>query len=138
MKQNSLTQAIQDLTQDNPTMNMMDTIFSEIIDKQFNEVFGPSSKCTLGGFWNSEPVAVDPSVFEQFIPTTMSILERLEHDLMIHDQFFQQVIAELEPKPEPKQSYLKTLGASLEPFHQGSRRMYGNTMYLPVVSPFNV
>lgn len=136
MKQSSLSQAIQDLTRNNPPMDMMDTIISDAIDKQFNEVFGPSSKCTLGGFWDPKPVAIDPSVLEQFIPVTMSILERLEHDLMIHDQFYKQVITEIEP--EPKQSYLKMLGASLKPFHQGSRRMYGNTLNLPVVSPFDV
>ena len=98
MKQTTLTQAIQDLTQDNLTVNMMDTIISDAIDKQFNEVFGPSSKCTLGGFWDPEPVAIDPSVLEQFMPITVSILERLEHDLMVHDQMYKHVMDGMKPK----------------------------------------
>lgn len=71
MKQSQLTQAIHDLTQVNLDQSMMDTVISSVIDKQFNEVFGPSSKCTLGGFWSDEPVVVDPSAYEQFMPITM-------------------------------------------------------------------
>ncbi len=144
MKQSQLTQAIQDLTQDNPVMNMMDTIFTGAFDKQFNEVFGPSSKCTLGGFWGTEPVVVDPSVYEQFMPITVSILERLEHDLMIHDQMYNKLMTEyglsveVESQKPALRPFYTIMANSLSGCYQGSRRMYGNTINLPVVSPFNV
>lgn len=144
MKQTTLTQAIQDLTQDNLTVNMMDTIISGAIDKQFNEVFGPSSKCTLGGFWDPKPVAIDPSVLEQFIPVTMSILERLEHNLMVHDQMYNKLMTEyglsveVESQKPALRPFYTIMANSLSGCYQGSRRMYGNTINLPVVSPFNV
>lgn len=127
MKQSQLTQAIQDLTQDNPVMNMMDTIFTGAFDKQFNEVFGPSSKCTLGGFWSDEPVVVDPSAYEQFMPITVSILERLEHDLAIHDQMYRAIMHDLNPAPYT--SYARHLNELISPFSQGSRRSDVHTMY---------
>ena len=127
MKQSQLTQAIQDLTQDNPVMNMMDTIFTGAFDKQFNEVFGPSSKCTLGGFWDTEPVVVDPSAYEQFMPITVSILERLEHDLAIHDQMYRAIMHDLNPAPYT--SYARHLNELISPFSQGSRRSDVHTMY---------
>lgn len=135
MKQSQLTQAIQDLTQDNPVVNMMDTIFTEAFDKQFNEVFGPSSKCTLGGFWDTEPVVVDPSAYEQFMPITVSILERLEHDLAIHDQMYRAIMHDLNPAPYT--SYARHLNELISPFSQGSRRSDVHTMYYHG-SPFNV
>jgi hypothetical protein len=127
MKQTTLTQAIQDLTQDNLTVNMMDTIISDAIDKQFNEVFGSSSKCTLGGFWDPKPVAIDPSVLEQFIPVTTSILERLEHDLAIHDQMYRAIMHDLNPAPYTP--YARHLNELISPFSQGSRRSDVHTMY---------
>ena len=99
MKQSQLTQAIQDLTQVNLDQSMMDTVISSAIDKQFNEVFGPSSKCTLGGFWSDEPVCINPKLFEEFLPTTVSILERLEYDMMVHDQTFRAIMHDLNPAP---------------------------------------
>lgn len=127
MKQSQLTQAIQDLTQVNLDQSMMDTVISSAIDKQFNEVFGPSSKCTLGGFWSDEPVVVDPSAYEQFMPITMSILERLEHDLAIHDQMYRAIMHDLNPAPYT--SYARHLNELISPFSQGSRRSDVHTMY---------
>lgn len=127
MKQSQLTQAIHDLTQDNPVVNMMDTIFTEAFDKQFNEVFGPSSKCTLGGFWSDEPVVVDPSAYEQFMPITVSILERLEHDLAIHDQMYRAIMHDLNPAPYTP--YARHLNELISPFSQGSRRSDVHTTY---------
>lgn len=127
MKQSQLTQAIQDLTQVNLDQSMMDTVISSAIDKQFNEVFGPSSKCTLGGFWSDEPVVVDPSAYEQFMPITMSILERLEHDLAIHDQMYRAIMHDLNPAPYT--SYARHLNELVSPFSQGSRRSDVHTMY---------
>ena len=127
MKQSQLTQAIQDLTQVNLDQSMMDTVISSAIDKQFNEVFGPSSKCTLGGFWSDEPVVVDPSAYEQFMPITMSILERLEHDLAIHDQMYRAIMHDLNPAPYT--SYARHLNKLISPFSQGSRRSDVHTMY---------
>lgn len=127
MKQSQLTQAIQDLTQVNLDQSMMDTVISSAIDKQFNEVFGPSSKCTLGGFWSDEPVVVDPSAYEQFMPITVSILERLEHDLAIHDQMYRAIMHDLNPAPYT--SYTRHLNELISPFSQGSRRSDVHTMY---------
>lgn len=136
MKQSQLTQAIQDLTQVNLDQSMMDTVISSAIDKQFNEVFGPSSKCTLGGFWSDEPVVVDPSAYEQFMPIsayeqfmpiTVSILERLEHDLAIHDQMYRAIMHDLNPAPYT--SYARHLNELISPFSQGSRRSDVHTMY---------
>ena len=127
MKQSQLTQAIQDLTQVNLDQSMMDTVISSAIDKQFNEVFGPSSKCTLGGFWSDEPVVVDPSAYEQFMPITVSILERLEHDLAIHDQMYRAIMHDLNPAPYT--SYARHLNKLISPFSQGSRRSDVHTMY---------
>lgn len=127
MKQSQLTQAIQDLTQVNLDQSMMDTVISSAIDKQFNEVFGPSSKCTLGGFWSDEPVVVDPSAYEQFMPITVSILERLEHDLAIHDQMYRAIMHDLNPAPYT--SYARHLNELVSPFSQGSRRSDVHTMY---------
>ena len=127
MKQSQLTQAIQDLTQVNLDQSMMDTVISSVIDKQFNEVFGPSSKCTLGGFWSDEPVVVDPSAYEQFMPITVSILERLEHDLAIHDQMYRAIMHDLNPAPYT--SYARHLNELISPFSQGSRRSDVHTMY---------
>lgn len=127
MKHSQLTQAIHDLTQDNPVVNMMDTIFTEAFDKQFNEVFGPSSKCTLGGFWSDEPVVVDPSAYEQFMPITVSILERLEHDLAIHDQMYRAIMHDLNPAPYTP--YARHLNELISPFSQGSRRSDVHTTY---------
>ncbi len=86
MKQNSLTRAIQDSTPINSNANTMDTILFDAIERQFNEVFGPSSKCTLGGFWDPEPV----SISDQNI--AFPIIERLRHDLDIHDKCFKHVL----------------------------------------------
>lgn len=127
MKQSQLTQAIQDLTQVNLDQSMMDTVISSAIDKQFNEVFGPSSKCTLGGFWSDEPVVVDPSAYEQFMPITVSILERLEHDLAIHDQMYRAIMHDLNPAPYTP--YARHLNELISPFSQGSRRSDVHTMY---------
>lgn len=127
MKQSQLTQAIQDLTQVNLDQSMMDTVISSAIDKKFNEVFGPSSKCTLGGFWSDEPVVVDPSAYEQFMPITVSILERLEHDLAIHDQMYRAIMHDLNPAPYT--SYARHLNELISPFSQGSRRSDVHTMY---------
>ena len=127
MKQSQLTQAIQDLTQVNLDQSMMDTVISSAIDKQFNEVFGPSSKCTLGGFWSDEPVVVDLSAYEQFMPITVSILERLEHDLAIHDQMYRAIMHDLNPAPYT--SYARHLNKLISPFSQGSRRSDVHTMY---------
>lgn len=136
MKQSQLTQAIQDLTQVNLDQSMMDTVISSAIDKQFNEVFGPSSKCTLGGFWSDEPVVVDPSAYEQFMPIsayeqfmpiTVSILERLEHDLAIHDQMYRAIMHDLNPAPYT--SYARHLNELISPFSQGSRRSDVHTTY---------
>lgn len=127
MKQSQLTQAIQDLTQVNLDQSMMDTVISSAIDKQFNEVFGPSSKCTLGGFWSDEPVVVDPSAYEQFMPITVSILERLEHDLAIHDQMYRAIMHDLNPAPYT--SYARHLNELISPFSQGSRRSDVHTLY---------
>ena len=136
MQQNPLTQAIQELTQVNLDQSMMDTVISSAIDKQFNEVFGPSSKCTLGGFWSDEPVVVDPSAYEQFMPIsayeqfmpiTVSILERLEHDLAIHDQMYRAIMHDLNPAPYT--SYARHLNELISPFSQGSRRSDVHTMY---------
>ena len=127
MKQSQLTQAIQDLTQVNLDQSMMDTVISSAIDKQFNEVFGPSSKCTLGGFWSDEPVVVDPSAYEQFMPITMSILERLKDDLAIHDQMYRAIMHDLNPAPYT--SYARHLNELISPFSQGSRRSDVHTMY---------
>lgn len=127
MKQSQLTQAIHDLTQDNPVVNMMDTIFTEAFDKQFNEVFGPSSKCTLGGFWSDEPVCINPKLFEEFLPTTVSILERLEHDLAIHDQMYRAIMHDLNPAPYTP--YARHLNELISPFSQGSRRSDVHTTY---------
>lgn len=127
MKQSQLTQVIQDLTQVNLDQSMMDTVISSAIDKQFNEVFGPSSKCTLGGFWSDEPVIVDPSAYEQFMPITVSILERLEHDLAIHDQMYRAIMHDLNPAPYT--SYARHLNELISPFSQGSRRSDVHTMY---------
>ncbi len=127
MQQNPLTQAIQELTQVNLDQSMMDTVISSAIDKQFNEVFGPSSKCTLGGFWSDEPVVVDPSAYEQFMPITVSILERLEHDLAIHDQMYRAIMHVLNPAPYT--SYARHLNELISPFSQGSRRSDVHTMY---------
>lgn len=127
MKQSQLTQAIQDLTQVNLDQSMMDTVISSAIDKQFNEVFGPSSKCTLGGFRSDEPVVVDPSAYEQFMPITVSILERLEHDLAIHDQMYRAIMHDLNPAPYT--SYARHLNELISPFSQGSRRSDVHTMY---------
>ena len=127
MKQSQLTQAIQDLTQVNLDQSMMDTVISSAIDKQFNEVFGPSSKCTLGGFWSDEPFVVDPSVYEQFMPITVSILERLEHDLAIHDQMYRAIMHDLNPAPYT--SYARHLNELISPFSQGSRRSDVHTTY---------
>ena len=120
MKQSQLTQAIQDLTQVNLDQSMMDTVISSAIDKQFNEVFGPSSKCTLGGFWSDEPVCINPKLFEEFLPTTVSILERLEHDLAIHDQMYRAITHDLNPAPYTP--YARHLNELISPFSQGSRR----------------
>lgn len=127
MQQNPLTQAIQELTQVNLDQSMMDTVISSAIDKQFNEVFGPSSKCTLGGFWSDEPVVVDPSAYEQFMPITVSILERLEHDLAIHDQMYRAIMHDLNPAPYT--SYARHLNELISPFSQGSRRSDVHTTY---------
>ena len=127
MKQSQLTQAIQDLTQVNLDQSMMDTVISSAIDKQFNEVFGPSSKCTLGGFWSDEPVVVDPSAYEQFMPITVSILERLEHDLAIHDQMYRAIMHDLNPAPYTP--YARHLNELISPFSQGSRRSDVHTTY---------
>lgn len=127
MKQSQLTQAIHDLTQDNPVVNMMDTIFTEAFDKQFNEVFGPSSKCTLGGFWSDEPVCINPKLFEEFLPTTVSILGRLEHDLAIHDQMYSAIMHDLNPAPYTP--YARHLNELISPFSQGSRRSDVHTTY---------
>ena len=127
MKQSQLTQAIQDLTQVNLDQSMMDTVISSAIDKQFNEVFGPSSKCTLGGFWDTEPVVVDPSAYEQFMPITVSILERLEHDLAIHDQMYRAIMHDLNPAPYTP--YARHLNELISPFSQGSRRSDVHTTY---------
>ena len=127
MKQSQLTQAIHDLTQDNPVVNMMDTIFTEAFDKQFNEVFGPSSKCTLGGFWSDEPVCINLKLFEEFLPTTVSILERLEYDMMVHDQTFRAIMHDLNPAPYTP--YTRHLNELISPFSQGSRRSDVHTTY---------
>lgn len=127
MKQSQLTQAIQDLTQVNLDQSMMDTVISSAIDKQFNEVFGPSSKCTLGGFWSDELVCINPKPFEEFLPTTVSILERLEHDLAIHDQMYRAIMHDLNPAPYTP--YARHLNELISPFSQGSRRSDVHTMY---------
>ena len=127
MQQNPLTQAIQELTQVNLDQSMMDTVISSGIDKQFNEVFGPSSKCTLGGFWSDEPVCINPKLFEEFLPTTVSILERLEHDLAIHDQMYRAIMHDLNPAPYTP--YARHLNELISPFSQGSRRSDVHTTY---------
>lgn len=124
MQQNPLTQAIQELTQVNLDQSMMDTVISSAIDQQFNEVFGPSSKCTLGGFWSDEPVCINPKMLEEYIPITVDIIERLYHNLTIHDQMYRDIMPEFEKPYEPvAEPYYKIMQNALMASRHGPQRM---------------